>query len=120
MIFFLKKGVKLKKPYQTCSPLEVAGWEKKESKKLLKKHQETLSLESQKLKWKGKKMDEDHHRKHLFEPNKPSWTVPSFEHATPPNDFEIFSCQISSLSKSLPCFHTWIILTQIGRKRNKY
>jgi len=55
MIFFLKKGVKLKKPYQTCSPLEVAGWEKKESKKLLKKHQETLSLESQKLKWKGKK-----------------------------------------------------------------
>ena len=40
-----------------CSPSEVAEWEKKESEKLpkIKKHQETLSFESQKWKWKEKK-----------------------------------------------------------------
>jgi len=34
--YFFKKEIKPKKPYQTCSP-ELAGWEKKESKKLPKK-----------------------------------------------------------------------------------
>ena len=34
----LKKGVKLKKPYQTCSPSKVAEWDKTESEKLPKKN----------------------------------------------------------------------------------
>ena len=53
--FFLKKGVKLKKPYQTCSPLEVAGWEKKESKKLLKKTSRNFVIRITKVKMKRKK-----------------------------------------------------------------
>ena len=56
---FFKKGVKLQKSYQTCSPTELAGWEKKESKKLPKKNnKKTLSLESEKLKDK-RKWEED-------------------------------------------------------------
>ena len=36
-----------KKTYQTCSPSELVGWEKKESKKVPKKKmKETLVLES--------------------------------------------------------------------------
>ena len=56
IIDILEKGVKPKKPYQTCSPSELVGWEKKQSKKLPKrKHQENIFIRIRKVKMKRKK-----------------------------------------------------------------
>ena len=65
--YFFKKRVKPKKPYKTCSPSELAGWEKKESKKLPKrKHQENFVIRIRKVKMKKKKDGWEPSHTHIF------------------------------------------------------